>query len=218
MQELTFRHQEAVECFGQQLDDFMTAVSAQDDLQLLAPSRCHGWSLLDVVVHVRMGLQEMAIGTTCRTDDAPDHDAASYWATHPDTRNDDPVSHILWLRRVASAYARPTGAVAHMKDVATSAVNAVRSMSEGVVEFQGKRMASGDFLATWVVELAVHQLDLGIDGDSPTGLAWSRMTVEAVASSELPSELDDRSAVLIGLGRMPCPPSTRLEPPYPVSL
>jgi hypothetical protein len=91
-------------------------------------------------------------------------------------------------------------------------------MSEGNVRFQGKRMASGDFLATWVVELAVHQLDLGLDGEAPSGLAWTRRTLEAIAGSDLPSDLDDRSAVLIGLGRVPCPPSTRLEPPYPVSL
>jgi hypothetical protein len=218
MKELTFPHEEAVERFTEQVDRFVTAASSGDDLQLLAPSRCHGWSLLDVVVHVRMGLEEMAIGTTCRTDDAPSHDAASYWATHLNGRNDDPVPHILWLRRVASAYARPAGAFTHLKDVATTAINAVRSMSEGVVDFQGKRMESGDFLATWVVELAVHQLDLEVDGGSPTGLAWARLTVEAVASCDLPSELDDRSAVLIGLGRVPCPPSTRLEPPYPISL
>jgi hypothetical protein len=218
MRKLRFPHDEAATCFGEQVAEFMTAVDSQDDLQLLGPSRCHGWSLLDVVVHVRMGLQEMAIGTTCRTDKATDHDAASYWGTHPDDRNVDPVRHILWLRRVASAYGRPAGAVAHLKDVVSSAVNAVSSMSEDVVEFQGKRMDSGDFLATWVVELAVHQLDLGLDGDTPSGLSWTRMTLGAVANSDLPSILDDRSAVLIGLGRVPCPPSTRLEPPYPVSL
>jgi hypothetical protein len=218
MRKLRFPHDEAVTCFAQQVAEFVTAVGSQDDLQLLGPSRCHGWSLLDVVVHVRMGVQEMAIGTMCRTDEVPDHDAASYWGTHPDDRDTDAVSHILWLRRVASAYGRPAGAVAHLKDVVSSAVAAVSSMSEGVVEFQGKRMDSGDFLATWVVELAVHQLDLGLDGDTPSGLSWTRLTLEAIANSDLPSTLDDRSAVLIGLGRVPCPPSTRLELPYPVSL
>ena len=218
MKELTFPHAEAVEHFSAQLAEFVEAVSSSNDLQLLGPSRCHGWTLLDVAVHVRMGLQEMAIGTTCRTKEAADHDAASYWTTHPDDRNDDPVPHILWLRRVASAYTRPAGAVAHLRDAAAGAAAAVAAMPEGVVEFQGKRMKSGDFLATWVTEVAVHQLDLGLDGEPPSGLAWTRMTLEAVAGSDLPAELDDESAVLIGLGRVPCPASIQLEPAYPVSL
>ena len=91
-------------------------------------------------------------------------------------------------------------------------------MSEGPVEFQGKRMRSGDFLATWVVELAVHQLDLGIEQDEPSGLGWTRKTLEAIADADLPPGLDDRSAVLAGLGRIPPPSGSRLAPPYPVSL
>lgn len=218
MKALTFPHQQAVACFGEQLTDFVSAVSSQSDLQLFAPSRCHGWSLLDVVVHVRMGLQEMVAGATCYTDVAPDHDAASYWAAHPDDRADDPVRHILWLRRTASAYDRPAAAVAHVKAVAASAAHVVRTMAEGVVVFQGRRMATGDFLATWVVELAVHQLDLGIEADSPTGLPWTRMTLEAIADADLPSELDDRTAVLLGLGRMARPPSIELQRCFPISL
>jgi hypothetical protein len=91
-------------------------------------------------------------------------------------------------------------------------------LREGRIEFQGKRMRSGDFLATWVVELAVHQLDLDVDGDEPVGLPWARKTVEAVADADLPSGLDDRSAVLVGLGRVPPPDGVRLGKPYPVSL
>lgn len=160
----------------------------------------------------------MSIGTTSRVEDTPDHDAASYWATRPDTRTDDPVAHILWLRRVASAYARPARAVAHLAEVATAAVRAVHTLPECVVDFQGKRMASGDFLGTWVVELAVHQLDLWLEDDVPPGMAWARRTVEALADAELPSELDDRTAVLLGLGRVPWPPSMDLAPGFPVSL
>ena len=79
-------------------------------------------------------------------------------------------------------------------------------------------MHSGDFMASWVVELAVHQLDLGDDASGPGGLAWTRLTLEAIADADLPTGLDDRSAVLIGLGRVQCPPSVRLAPSFPVSL
>jgi hypothetical protein len=89
-------------------------------------------------------------------------------------------------------------------------------MPEGVIEFQGRRIRSGDFTGTWVVELAVHQLDLGLDGDAASGLAWARRTLEAVAGTDLPAELDDRSAVLAGLGRTQ--PAIGLPAVFPVSL
>jgi hypothetical protein len=128
------------------------------------------------------------------------------------------VPHILWLRRVASAYARPSAAVRHLADVASSVTAAVRTMPEGPVLFQGKCMRSGDFLATWVVELAVHQLDLDLGQDAPSGLEWARVTLEAIADADLPPELDDRSAVLMGLGRVSAPVTSPLPPSYPVSL
>jgi len=217
VRQLRFPHDAAVERLCRQLGDFVAAVRSLDDLQLLAPSRCVGWSRLEVVVHVRMGLEEMAVGTTRRVDAVPDHDAASYWRTHPDDRDDDEVPHILWLRRVASAHSRPSGAVRHLEAVAKTATGAVRAMPAGVVEFQGKRMLTGDFLATWVVELAVHQLDLALD-DEPSGADWARQTLEALAEHSLPSELDDATAVLVGLGRVPCPATTRLDPAFPLAL
>jgi hypothetical protein len=214
---LSFPHEAAVTALTEQVDEFVAAAESLDDMQLLDSSRCRGWGVLDVIVHVRMGLQEMAVGTTSRTSEAPDRDAASYWMDHPDDRDEDPVPHILWLRRVASAYGRPGDAVTHLKDVADSTTKAVRAMPPGLVEFQGRRLLSGDFLATWVVELAVHQLDLGLD-DAPSGLGWTRMTLEAVADADLPAGLDDRSAMLAALGRVSGPAFVPLPPPFPIAL
>jgi hypothetical protein len=68
-------------------------------------------------------------------------------------------------------------------------------------------MTSGDFLATWIVELAVHQLDLGEEAGHPTpeSLSVVRRTVEAVADVDLPLAWDDEAATLIALGRVPLP-------------
>jgi hypothetical protein len=75
------------------------------------------------------------------------------------------------------------------------------------VLFQGKVMTSGDFLATWVVELAVHQLDLGEEAGHPTpgSLRAVRRTVEAITDVDLPPTWDDEDAALIALGRVPVP-------------
>lgn len=217
MRRLSFPHATASERVAHQIAEFVTAVSSLTDMQLLAPSLCHGWSALDLIVHVRTGLEEMAIGAV-RTTDEPDHDAASYWAHRPGDRDADPVPHILWLRRVAAAYARPSAAVRHLEAVSRAATCVVGSMSEGTVEFQQKRMRTGDFLGTWVVELAVHQLDFVIEQHEPLGLDWARLTLEAIAETDLPPGLDDRSAVLVGLGRIPPPAGVHLAATYPVSL
>jgi hypothetical protein len=212
---LSFPHGEAVERLCGALDGFGRAAGELDDLELLDPSLCRGWSRLEVVTHVRIGVEEMAVGTTQLTREAADHDAATYWESHPDDRDEDPVPHLMWLRRVAAAYARPSAAVQHLRVALDSAARAVHALPDGVVEFQGKRMTTGDFLATWVVELAVHALDLGTGG-APDGTDWARRTLEAVADADLPEQLDDRTAVLAGLGRAPAP--VELPTAFPVSL
>ena len=201
MQRLSFTHDDAVTALADQITSFVAAAEAFDDLELLDPSRCRGWSRMDLVVHVRCGLQEMALGAAARSQSEADTDAASYWRVHPGADDTDPVDGILWLRRVAGAHTRPTRAVQHLKDVALGTIATIRTTSPGVVEFQGRRMDSGDFLGTWVVELAVHQLDLDAAGPPPPGTAWTRRTIEALAGTRLPEELGDLDAVLAGLGR-----------------
>lgn len=50
-----------------QLAQFVAAVEALDDLALLDPARCRGWSRLEVIVHVRLGLAEMAVAVAAFT-------------------------------------------------------------------------------------------------------------------------------------------------------
>lgn len=200
-----------------QIAQFTAVVEALDELALLDPARCRGWSRLEVIVHVRLGLAEMAAAVAAFTDRAPDHDAASYRGSHPDDRDDDPVAHILWLRRTASAYGRPAGAVHHLRVVATRASHVVAQASGRPILFQDKAMSIGDFVATWVVELAAHQLDLDLEG-TPVGAGLARRTLAALAGAALPEQLDDAEAVLAGLGRIPWPAHLGDPGPFPISL
>jgi hypothetical protein len=65
-------------------------------------------------------------------------------------------------------------------------------------------MRTGDFLATWALELAVHHLDLGAEltlaAPAPAALTLARASVEELAGGPLP--WDDETAVLIGTGRV----------------
>ncbi|MCH8627150.1 maleylpyruvate isomerase N-terminal domain-containing protein [Arsenicicoccus piscis] len=209
--------QQAASEFAAQARSFLSAAEGLDERELLDPARCRGWSRLDAVVHVRVGLDEMSAVAGVHSRAPIDHDAASYWRTHPDDRDADPVPHILVLRRTASAYQRPASAVRHLTEVVHRAIAVVDGMPDQPVAFQGKTLAAGDFVATWVVELAVHQLDLALH-DAPPGCRLARQTLEALADARLPDALDDASAVLVGLGRDPWPAHLPRPHGFPISL
>lgn len=208
MAALTVDHAIGLDALLGQLDRFVDVAGSASDRDLLAASRCHGWAVVDVVVHVRAGLHEMLGGVVASSDASPDTDAATYWRADPpsgDSAADD-VDRILWTRRTASAYRRPSGAFEHLRMAADAVHTAVTRMADGPVSFQGHVLASGDFLATWAVELAVHHLDMGRDVDfgSPTveSLRLGRATVEALAGAALPREWSDEKCVLAGSGRV----------------
>ncbi len=189
------------------LHGWVSVVEALSDEQLLAVSRCRGWAVGDVVVHVHMGLQDMLLGIVAPSDAEPDIDAASYWRIELPTNDPDAddLAPIRFTRLVASAYRRPKGIVGHLLPTAAGLRRAVSAMGPGAVEFQGHVLTAGDFLATWAVELAVHHLDLTADLDlappAPDALRLARETVEALAAV-LPEQWSDETAVLIGAGRV----------------
>ncbi|NYG55894.1 maleylpyruvate isomerase N-terminal domain-containing protein [Nocardioides perillae] len=63
---------------------FTGAVDDLDELALLGASRCHGWSRLDVVVHLLDGWSELLGALVSPVDAAPTVDAASYWTAFAD--------------------------------------------------------------------------------------------------------------------------------------
>jgi hypothetical protein len=201
--------------FLEALDGFVDTAGSLDDEALLAASRCRGWQVVDVVVHVHLGLQEMLLGLVSRVPDEPDTDAASYWTTPPPATDPgtDAVDGTRFVHRMAAAYSRPRGAVAHLRLTSEGLGRAVRSAPDAALSFQGKVLGTADFLATWVVELAVHQLDLGRELDVPdppaASLAIARATVEALVDDRLPSSWSDRDAVLLGTGRIALDPTRR---------
>lgn len=196
---------EARTAFLAALDAFEEGASSLDDLTLLGVSHVHGWSRLDCLVHVRLGLQEMLAGLAARTDATPDVDAASYWTTYEAEK--DPVPGILMTRRTASAYARPRHALEHLNQVSAGLRHAANTLTDGSIAFQGHVFTAGDMLATWAVELAVHHQDLalpaGAPAPAPAAVRIGRRTAEAIDSrpaSRVGTE-DDLAVMLAGFGR-----------------
>ena len=180
-----------------------------DDRALLASSRCLGWTRADVLAHVHLALQDMLLALVAPTDAEPDTDAASYWRTDPPSNDpdSDELDNLRFARLLASAYRRPTGLIGHLRPTGEGVARAVSQLSTPAVNFQGHVLTSGDFLATWATELAVHHLDLDLGqelpGPDPAALRLARLTADELADQPSPSDWDDEHAVLVGWGRLP---------------
>lgn len=186
-------HEQGRVAFIGALDQFLDAVEPLDDHALLGASRCWGWSAVDVVTHVRLGLEEVAacLLTAGTCDAAPDRDAATYWLTQPPGSSTDAVAGLVAIRRVASSTRVPSGALVPLQRVTGALRSAAHRLPDGVLAFQGCVLTTGDFLATWAVELAVHQLDLAREVDvappPPGALDLALRTVDALSQAGLPA-------------------------------
>jgi predicted enzyme related to lactoylglutathione lyase len=206
---LHVEHDMARDAVADGLHALLAAVDGLDDRSLLAASRCHGWSVGDVLVHLHLGLQEMLLGLVTATDAEPDADAASYWTAALPTNDPDAddLAGVRFVRLVASAYRRPAGLVAHLRPTVDGVLTAVGHLRPARVRFQGHVLTTGDFFATWACEVAVHHLDLtaelSLPDPAPGATAIARATVEALAGGPLPAGWTDRHAVLVGAGRLP---------------
>jgi uncharacterized protein (TIGR03083 family) len=189
------------------LEAFAGCAGGLGDRQLMAASRCAGWTVGDVIVHVHLGLQDMLLGLVSRTVEEPETDSATYWRiTVPTNDQDaDDLAGVRFVRLLGAAYRRPSGAVRHMAPTVDGIREALTRFEPGAVRFQGHVLASGDFLATWAVELAVHHLDLGreltLPPPAPAALRLARLTVEALAGVDAPGTWSDETTVLLGAGR-----------------
>jgi hypothetical protein len=177
--------------FVDSVHEFVAAVDDLDEWSLLASSRCHGWTRLDVVVHVVAGWQEMLGGFVSPVDGPPTVDAASYWTAFEEEAG-DPLLDLLAQRRRTSAFARPDSAREEMHDVAGAVLRGAKSCADGHYLWQGHVFTGGDFLAIWAVEDAIHQLDLLCDRPVPsTALALARATVAELGGRALVDRLDE---------------------------
>ena len=179
--------------FADSVTTFVEAVEAFGEWDLLGGSRCHGWSRLDVAVHVTAGWQEMLHGFVSPCAGPPTVDAASYWPAFDEEYADpDPIVSLMAQRRRTAAFVRPESARAQMRDVADAVRRGAASCGEGHRLWQGHVFTAGDFLTVWAVEDAIHQLDLL--GDVPvaaSALGQARATVAELDGASLADRLPE---------------------------
>jgi Mycothiol maleylpyruvate isomerase N-terminal domain len=200
--------------FQRARDAFVAAHTVLDELaasltdeQLLAASRCRGWSVCDVLCHLDFGNQEILVGFASPTDRPADTDLAAYWRACCAPGEPD-LGHARFTRLVASAYARPSGVVRHLHLTTEAVLRLARAAdADRRLEFQGHVVTMEVFLALWAVEAAVHHLDVTVElpdapPPAPASLRVTRETLDALLGEPVPMGWDDQTYALKGTGRL----------------
>jgi uncharacterized protein (TIGR03083 family) len=186
-------------------------VGGLDELDLLLPSGCRGWTIADLLLHVNGDAQGALVALATPSPAPADVDFVRYWAAFPGTGDPSAAAaHAQWVRRSASAFASPDGVVKIWSETAPAAVRAARAADpDQHLATQGHVFALADFLAVLVTEAVIHHLDL-IDAlpdapePAPEAAAITRATLDGIAApGTLPAGWGMREALLKGTGRMP---------------
>ena len=188
----------------------VTAVVADlDDLDLLLPSGCRGWSIADLLFHVTLDAQRALVALATPAAEPADVDFVSYWRSFTDAGDADAaLAHGQWVRRSAAAFIRPSGIVQRWTETAAAAAHAAGTTDpDGRVATQGHALTVPDFLATLVTEAVIHHLDLIVSlpdaGDpAPDAITLALATLDGLAAPDgLPAHWSEREALLKGSGR-----------------
>lgn len=156
---------------------FTAGVAALSTVDWSRPTRCAPWTCGDLVSHVRTGFARVPEVLARPAPGAAEVDAAGYF--RPDHRFDPEVDAARVAAARSDALAGPAEAAADLATVCRQALAAASGAPDGrlVRTRHGDAMTLPDFLATRVVEVAVHGLDLADAVDAP---AWLTEPAAAV--------------------------------------
>jgi hypothetical protein len=195
-----------VDLFSSSWTALRAAVAGLADADFARPSGCAGWLVRDLVCHLVIDAQDVLITLVTPAEEAPTHDAASYWhvSSTPPT-GDDPLDALIV--RLAAAYEEPGLLAFHLDDVGSAAGRAARLADPALrVRTQDMVLTAGDYLHAYVLEWTLHHLDLTAHlpaAPPPPGLAGARALLERIAGTPFPAALSDADALRVGTGRRP---------------
>ncbi|MET8089591.1 maleylpyruvate isomerase N-terminal domain-containing protein [Micromonospora sp. NPDC005220] len=206
------------EALAQAYHGITAVVGRLDDAGLQRATRCRGWLIADLLLHVLGDAQRALVTLASPVDGPADVDDVSYWRDFPGS-DDDAARHAWWVRRSAAAFDRPTGIVELWRDTAPAAVRAAASADpEGYVTTQGHVLRVPDFLTTLTTEAVVHHLDLTLElpdppPPGPLAVRVAVATMDGLLSDDTvrPTAWNDHDYLLKATGRVPLTDRDRLE-------
>ena len=169
------------------------------------PTGCAGWTVRDLLFHLRGDAQRALVALASPAGTAPDTDAVSYWKRwRPGT--DAARASLRMVRISASVYPGLRPILDSYAETAEAVVYAaVHTDPELPVRTQGRVLRANDLVRTLVVEAAVHHLDLVVALDRPLPSAGPlrvvRETLDGLLGEPLPLPWDDVTYARTGTGR-----------------
>ncbi len=152
-----------VEALGTAYGDLADLLDGLADDQLLAATRCRGWTVADLAFHLLLDAQRALVAAATPAEAAADRDAVTYWLAEGAGDPAGALQHAWYVRRAAAAYGSPRALLAQWRETSAAAVRAVRAAPWPVLATQGHRLRRDDLAATLVAEAAAHHLDLVVD-------------------------------------------------------
>ncbi|HEX8006141.1 MAG TPA: maleylpyruvate isomerase N-terminal domain-containing protein, partial [Trebonia sp.] len=124
-------------------------VTGLSDADLVAGTGCAGWLVAHLLVHVRLGLEELtgSFAEPADPDEPTDRDYISYWRDFPAATEPVTFGTVRWHWANASAYSVASEFRRHFADTARAAAGVSRVAPAGRFRFQQHIMAAEDILA-----------------------------------------------------------------------
>jgi mycothiol maleylpyruvate isomerase-like protein len=169
------------------------------------PTGCAGWSVRDLVFHMRGDAQRALVALASPAPTEPDTDAVSYWS-HWRPGTDAAQINLRMTRIGASVYSGLRPLLDSYAETTEAVVYAATRTDPAMhVRTQGHVLTAADLVHTLVVEAAVHHLDLvfALDGPLPSAgsLRLVREALDGLLGDPLPLHWDDVTYARAGTGR-----------------
>jgi hypothetical protein len=194
------------------LNDIVSSLTAED---LLASSGCEGWINADLLFHMLLDAQRALVTVNTPGKDKPDEDFVTYWQGFV-ASDDGSRSHARFVRISAAAHQDPMQICSRWTQTSEAAIRACRTSELHLVATQGHVLSIADFVATLVVEAAIHHLDLvkfleGQPEPAPSAVAITTATLDGLLGQARPPHWEDDTYILKATGRQPLDERDRAE-------
>jgi hypothetical protein len=186
--------------------DISTIMSSLEEEDSWLPTRCLGWTVRDLLVHLLEDVQRALVALATPAAGPADRDAVTWW-TAGGSDDDPEFRELRNLRTIASAW-ELEHLVRTFVDTTRAVVTlASRTPPEALVATRGHVLQAVDLITTLTVKAAVHHLDLVVElrrpGPRPEPLSLVRCTLDALLGHPAPSDWPDERWALLGTGRVP---------------
>lgn len=186
--------------------DLSTIALSIDEQDAWLPTRCPGWAVRDLFVHLLGDVQRALVALATPAVGPPDRDRVTHWRDVPSMHEQD-FTELRAQRTIASAWGLEPLTRTFAETTRAVLMLAARTPPETPVATGDHVISADDLLVTLAVEAAVHHLDMVVHmrrpGPRPEPLAFVRETLDALLGAPVPEDWSDERWALLGTGRVP---------------